>query len=254
MSDHYWRLRTYAPYFDSRLSWFGGAWAYYDAYAIYRGSSLAGQHPGLDLEGRAGPQPLHPLRLQRDELLPERGRHRQPGVAAPLHRQRQGPDRRGLQGHLRRRRQLRLQRLRRGGQPRRPDRPAHRPADGLRDLAALPRRVHGTAPSRAAAGRRDRPEPGLLPRRPGEPVRAPRDRRRHAHRDRARRQRLGHLRRRRRVRLRDPPGLDRLRPLERQGRGLRRPGRLGPRVRALGLLPELERPGRDRDGQRRRAG
>ncbi len=54
MSDHYWRLRTYAPYFDSRLSWFGGAWAYYDAYAIYRGSSLAGQHPDWILKDAQG--------------------------------------------------------------------------------------------------------------------------------------------------------------------------------------------------------
>ena len=54
MSDHYWRLRTYAPYFDSRLSWFGGAWAYYDAYAIYRGSSLAGQHPEWILKDAQG--------------------------------------------------------------------------------------------------------------------------------------------------------------------------------------------------------
>ena len=35
MQDHYWRLRVYAPYFDSRLSWFPDAWFYQDLYAIY---------------------------------------------------------------------------------------------------------------------------------------------------------------------------------------------------------------------------
>jgi hypothetical protein len=45
MRDHYWRMRAYAPYFDSRTAWYPGAWAYKDAYAIYRGSTLAAQHP-----------------------------------------------------------------------------------------------------------------------------------------------------------------------------------------------------------------
>ena len=39
MRDHYWRMRAYSPYFDSRTTWYPGAWAYRDAYAIYRGSS-----------------------------------------------------------------------------------------------------------------------------------------------------------------------------------------------------------------------
>src|SRR4051794_26273306 len=43
MRDHYWRMRTYAPYFDSRLSWFPNAWTYKDSYAIYVNSSLAQQ-------------------------------------------------------------------------------------------------------------------------------------------------------------------------------------------------------------------
>ena len=37
MRDRYWRMRAYAPYFDSRLSWFPNGWAYHNAYAIYRG-------------------------------------------------------------------------------------------------------------------------------------------------------------------------------------------------------------------------
>ena len=54
MREHYWRMRTYPPYFDSRTSWFGGAWAYRDAYAIYRGSSLASQRPEWILKDPAG--------------------------------------------------------------------------------------------------------------------------------------------------------------------------------------------------------
>jgi len=45
MRAHYARMRTYAPYFDSRLSWFSNAWTYKDAYAIYTGEALATQHP-----------------------------------------------------------------------------------------------------------------------------------------------------------------------------------------------------------------
>jgi hypothetical protein len=37
MREHYWRMRTYAPYFDSRLGWSPRAWTYKDAYAIYPG-------------------------------------------------------------------------------------------------------------------------------------------------------------------------------------------------------------------------
>ncbi len=54
MRDHYWRMRTYPPYFDTRTDWYPGAWAYKDAYAIYRGSSLASEHPDWilkDIEG-----------------------------------------------------------------------------------------------------------------------------------------------------------------------------------------------------------
>ena len=39
MRSKYWRMRAYAPYFDSRTPWFGGAWAYKDAMAIYPGES-----------------------------------------------------------------------------------------------------------------------------------------------------------------------------------------------------------------------
>jgi hypothetical protein len=54
MRDHYWRMRAYSPYFDSRTAWYPNAWAYMDAYAIYRGSSLATQHPDWVLKDPSG--------------------------------------------------------------------------------------------------------------------------------------------------------------------------------------------------------
>jgi hypothetical protein len=53
--DHYYRMETYSPYFDSRLSWYPNAWEYVDAYAIYRSSEIAQNHPEWilkDAEGR----------------------------------------------------------------------------------------------------------------------------------------------------------------------------------------------------------
>jgi putative glycosyl hydrolase-like family 15 (GHL15) protein len=58
MRAHYFRLLAYAPYFDSRVSWFPNAWAYKDLYAIYVGSSEALQHPGWILHDLAG-NPLY---------------------------------------------------------------------------------------------------------------------------------------------------------------------------------------------------
>jgi hypothetical protein len=37
ITGHYWRMRAYSSFFDSRVSWYRSAWAYKDAYAIYRG-------------------------------------------------------------------------------------------------------------------------------------------------------------------------------------------------------------------------
>jgi len=54
MKSHYWRMRAYAPYFDSRLSWASKAWAYQSAYAIYPGSSVETQHPEWILKDAAG--------------------------------------------------------------------------------------------------------------------------------------------------------------------------------------------------------
>jgi hypothetical protein len=54
MRAHYARMRAYSPYFDSRLSWFPDAWAYQDAYAIYRTSSVATDHPDWILKDAQG--------------------------------------------------------------------------------------------------------------------------------------------------------------------------------------------------------
>jgi hypothetical protein len=40
MRDHFFRQKTYAPYFDERTGWYPNAWAYKDLYAIYRDSEL----------------------------------------------------------------------------------------------------------------------------------------------------------------------------------------------------------------------
>jgi Hypothetical glycosyl hydrolase family 15 len=54
MRDHYWRMRAYTPYFDSRTSWFDDAWFYKDSYAIYVGEDLAKQHPDWILRDSRG--------------------------------------------------------------------------------------------------------------------------------------------------------------------------------------------------------
>ena len=54
MKAHYWRMRAYAPYFDSRLAWSSKAWAYQSAYAIYPGSKVDVEHPEWILRDAAG--------------------------------------------------------------------------------------------------------------------------------------------------------------------------------------------------------
>jgi hypothetical protein len=54
MRERYWRMRTYSPYFDSRLSWYRDAWVYQDAYAIYPSSPLVTSHPEWILRDPAG--------------------------------------------------------------------------------------------------------------------------------------------------------------------------------------------------------
>jgi hypothetical protein len=45
ISSHFWRVQTSPGWFDPNLTWYHGAWAYYDSYAIYNPSTLASQHP-----------------------------------------------------------------------------------------------------------------------------------------------------------------------------------------------------------------
>jgi len=45
MRNHLWRMVTWSPYFDSRLSWYPNAWAYSGSDTIYPGSSVAREHP-----------------------------------------------------------------------------------------------------------------------------------------------------------------------------------------------------------------
>jgi Hypothetical glycosyl hydrolase family 15 len=54
MRDRFWRMRTYAPYFDQRLAWYPDAWTYRDLYAIYRDGDLAREHPEWILRDAAG--------------------------------------------------------------------------------------------------------------------------------------------------------------------------------------------------------
>ncbi len=54
MTSRYWRMRTYSPYFNSRLGWFSNAWVYRDSQAIYNPSSLATEHPDWILRDKNG--------------------------------------------------------------------------------------------------------------------------------------------------------------------------------------------------------
>jgi hypothetical protein len=53
---HMWRMTAWSPYFDQKTSWYPQAWMYKDAYAIYKGSSLATQHPEWILKSASGEQ------------------------------------------------------------------------------------------------------------------------------------------------------------------------------------------------------
>jgi hypothetical protein len=55
---HFWRMVVYSPYFDNKTTWYPHAWVYRDAYAIYRGSTLALEHPQWVLKDAAG-RPLY---------------------------------------------------------------------------------------------------------------------------------------------------------------------------------------------------
>ena len=52
--DNYYRMLTYSPYFDSRISWYPNAMVYRDAYAMYRDSDIAAEHPEWVLRDTQG--------------------------------------------------------------------------------------------------------------------------------------------------------------------------------------------------------
>ncbi len=54
MQQHFWRMVTYSPYFDTRTSWYPSGFVYIDSYAIYTGSALVTQHPEWILKDANG--------------------------------------------------------------------------------------------------------------------------------------------------------------------------------------------------------
>lgn len=54
LDQHFWRMQTTTPYFDSGLSWFPNAWAYEDLYGVHTSDSLVNQHPDWILKDAQG--------------------------------------------------------------------------------------------------------------------------------------------------------------------------------------------------------
>ncbi|MEO7387072.1 MAG: putative glycoside hydrolase, partial [Gammaproteobacteria bacterium] len=54
MRSHYARMQTYTPYFDGRLPWYPGAWAYKNIFGVSVGSTVAVQHPEWLLRDSSG--------------------------------------------------------------------------------------------------------------------------------------------------------------------------------------------------------
>jgi putative glycosyl hydrolase-like family 15 (GHL15) protein len=54
MRDHYWRMVTFAPYFDTRLRWYPDASVYKDLYAVYPGQATITAHPDWVLRDATG--------------------------------------------------------------------------------------------------------------------------------------------------------------------------------------------------------
>jgi hypothetical protein len=65
MRAHYWRMRAYSPYFDSRTRWYPNAWFYRDAYALYRGRRPAREHPDWILRDGRGRRLFIPFDCER---------------------------------------------------------------------------------------------------------------------------------------------------------------------------------------------
>lgn len=58
INRHFWRAEVFNPYFNDKTSWYHHGWAYKDLYAIYPGSSFAGEHPNWILRNGSG-EPLY---------------------------------------------------------------------------------------------------------------------------------------------------------------------------------------------------
>ena len=153
MRAHYWRMRAYSPYFDTRPRWFRNAWVYQDAYAIYRGRRLGARAPAsgscataagagsTSRRLRAGSCPQYAADIGnpafRAQWIAGATRQPAPRLHRPVHRRRQhGP------------------RSRTGRDARSAARPAHRPADDARRLAALHGRLHEADPPRRSRATR----------------------------------------------------------------------------------------------------
>jgi hypothetical protein len=55
LNQHFWRMQTTSPYFDSRLSWYPNAWAYEDLYGTYVGDNpVTSAHPDWVLKDQNG--------------------------------------------------------------------------------------------------------------------------------------------------------------------------------------------------------
>ena len=54
MWEHFTRMVGFSPFFDTRTAWAPPTWEYEDAYAIYTGSSLEGEHPEWILRDASG--------------------------------------------------------------------------------------------------------------------------------------------------------------------------------------------------------
>jgi hypothetical protein len=65
INRHLYRMTGYAPWFDRNLGWYHRARVYADAYAIYRGSTVASRHPGWIVRDAAGNRLYIPFQCSR---------------------------------------------------------------------------------------------------------------------------------------------------------------------------------------------
>ena len=147
MRDHYARMRTWAPYFDSRLDWYPNAWAYRDAYAIYRGSDLARAHPEWILKDAGGSKLYIPWGCTGGTCPQYAADIGNPAFRAAWIAEARATLARGYKGLYVDDVNMSCGSATAPGRSR-PDRPAHRQRDDRGRLAALHGRLHGGGPRR----------------------------------------------------------------------------------------------------------